>query len=98
TPHGARRLHVGGDFLQHPLLRSRRMKWQYFLNRLSNAIIKLKGDSRLCFLLPPLEFQPKLDEEELVKDQPDVRPRARRLQIAKALSRIGPVHLPQRFP
>ena len=82
-PHGARRLHVGGDFFQHALLGRRRMKRQYLLNRLANGIVKLERDSGLRLLLAALEFQSKLDEKKLIEDQPDVRRRARRLQIGK---------------
>src|SRR5450755_1773076 len=84
SPHGARHLHVGGDFFQDFFLRRRRMKWQYFLNRLSNAAVKPKRDSRLCLPLATLEFEAKLDEKELVEDHSYVRWRARRLQIAEA--------------
>src|SRR5580658_1370154 len=63
TPHGAWRLHISRDFLQHPLLRCRRMKRQYFLNRFANAIVELKNNSGLRFLLPPPEFETKLDEK-----------------------------------
>ena len=73
------------------------MKRQYFLNRLSNAIVQLKGDSGLRFLLPPFEFQPELDEKQFIEDHSYMGWRARRLQIGKAFTRIGPVHLPQSF-
>src|ERR1035438_2197866 len=96
TPHGIRRLHVGRDFLEHSLLRSRRMKRQYLLNGLPDAIVELKGDSRLRLLFPALEFKPKLDEEQLIEDQPDVRGRARRLQIPEALTCLRRMHLPKR--
>jgi len=97
TPHGAGRLHVGGDFFQHSLLGRRRMKRQYLLNRLANAVVKLKGDSGLRLLLAALEFQPKLDEKKFIEDHSYMRRRARRLQVGKTLACIGPVNFPQRF-
>src|SRR5208282_4144797 len=86
-----------GDFFQYPLLRRRRVKRQYLLNRLANPVVQRKRDSGLRFLLAALELQPQLDEKQFIENQPDVRRRARRLQIGKTLARIRPVHLPQRF-
>ena len=97
TPHRIRRLHIGGDFLQHPLLRRGRMKWQYLLNRMPHAIVQLKRDSGLRLLLPPLEFEPQLDKEQFIENQPDMRRRPRRLQIAETLARLRPVHFPTKL-
>src|SRR5437899_3266416 len=95
TPHGIRLLHISGNLSQHPLLGSRRMKWQDFLDRRTNAPIQTERDSSLRLLLPALKFQPQLNKEELIENQPDVSWSPRRLQILKALPRFWPVHVPQ---
>ena len=51
TPHGIRLLHVGSNFLQHPLLRGRGMKWQNLLDRRSHPIVETERYSGLRFLL-----------------------------------------------
>src|SRR5882724_2331351 len=95
--HRKGRLHVGGDFLEHALLRAGRMKWQYLLYRFADAGPDLEGDAGARSLLAPLEFQAEFDEQQFVKDQPDVRGRTRRLKIAEALARVGPVNFRKRF-
>ena len=97
TPHGAGRLHVGGDFFQHSLLGGGGMKRQYLLDRLAHAAAKMKGDSGLRLLLPAFEFEAKLDEKKLIENHPYVSRGARRLQVAKAFAGIGPVRFPQRL-
>ena len=97
TPHGIRLLHVVGDLFQDSLLRRRGMKGQNFLDRLPHPIVQAKRDSGLRLLLASLEFQSQLDKKQFFKDQPDVRRRARRLQIFEALASLGPVHFPQRL-
>ena len=44
-----------------------------------------------------LQFESQFQKEEFFEDQPDVRRRARSLQVLKAFARVGPVHLPQCF-
>ncbi len=90
-------MHVGGNFFQHTLLRRRRMEWEYLLDRVAHAGVKLKGDSSLRLLLAPPELQTELDEEQLVEDHSDMRRGARRLQVGETFSGIGPVNFPQRL-
>ena len=73
------------------------MKWQNFLDCLPDAVVDLEGDSGLSFLLAPLELNAKLDEEKFIEDQPDVRGRARSLQVHQAFADLGPVRLPERL-
>ncbi len=68
SPHGIRLLHVGGNFLEHVFLRVRRMKGQDFLDSLSRAVVEHKGDAGLGLHLPPFEFQPQFQKEQLFKD------------------------------
>src|SRR5580765_3949563 len=95
--HRKGRLHVGGNFLEHALLRAGRMKWQYLLYRFSDAGPDLEGDASARSLLAPLEFEAEFDEEQFVKDQPDVRGCTRGLKIAEALASVRPVNLRERF-
>src|SRR5712664_190897 len=71
--HRKGRLHVGGDFLEHALLRPGRVKWQYLLYRFADTGSDLKADAGPRSLLAPLEFEAEFDEEQFVKDQPNVR-------------------------
>ncbi len=98
TPHRIRLLHVGRNFLQHALLCGRGMKRQNLLNRRPHPVVQSKCDSGLRLLLVPLQLQPQFHEEQLVKDHPDMRRRARRLQRFEAFARLRPVHVPQRGP
>ncbi len=97
TPHGMRLLHVIGNLFQHPLLRRRGMEWQNLLDRLPYPVVEPKSNSGLRLLLAALHFQPQLDEKQFLKDQPDMRGRARRLQIFEALSSLRPMNFPQRL-
>ena len=95
TPHRVRRLHVGRNLLEYALLRRRRMKGQNLLDRLPRGIVDLERNTGLRFLLAAPQLQPQFDEEQFVENQPDVRRRARRLQIGKAFPGLRPMHLPQ---
>ena len=61
----------------------------------SYAVVDLEGDASLCAHLAAFEFQTEFQEEEFFKDEPDVRRRARRLQLGQALTDLGPVRLPE---
>ena len=90
-PHGKRLLHVGGDFLQHPLLRRRGMERKDLLDGFAHAVVQAERDSGLGFLLAAFELESQLQKEKFFKDQPHVRWGSRGLQILKALAGIGPV-------
>ena len=45
------------------------MKWKDFLDGRARAIIQRKRDAGLRLHLPPFEFQPQFQEEELFEDQ-----------------------------
>ena len=95
APHRNRFGHVRGDFLQHALLRGRGMKRQDALHRGAHPVVDLEGDAGLRAHLAALELQPEFEKEELLEDEPDVRRRARRLQVGQALADLRPVRLPE---
>ena len=57
-PHGERLFHVGGDFLQHPLLGHRGMEGKNLLDGLPHLVVQTERDPGLRLLLSPLEFKP----------------------------------------
>src|SRR6267154_2166208 len=63
TPHGMGLLHVIGNFFQNPFLRRRGMERENLLDRLAHAVVQLKSDSGLSFLLLALEFETKFGKE-----------------------------------
>ena len=65
------------DLAQHPLLRRRRMKRQHLLHRLAHLRVRNKRRAHPLPHPPPLQLQPQLQVEELLKDQPPVRRRRR---------------------
>ena len=64
--------HIGSDFAEHTLLRVGWMERKDTFDGISYRIIQAKGDSRLCLLLSPLQFQTKLNKKQFFEDQPDV--------------------------
>ncbi len=98
TPHGGRLLHVGGNFLEHALLRRGGMEGQNLLDGFARPVVQLERDSGLRLLLAAFEFESQLQKEKFFKDQPDVRRGAGSLQVLKALAGIGPVDLAQGVP
>ena len=97
TAHGIRLLHVGGDFFQYALLCRGRMKGQNLLDGVARPVVEPESDAGLRLHLTAAEFEAQFHEEQFLEDQPEMRGRARGLQIGEALSRLGPMHLPQGF-
>ena len=97
-PHRRRLPHVVGDLLQHPLLRRRGMKRQDALDRLPHPLVNAERNSRQRPHALALQLQPQLEEEQLLEDQPDLRRRARRLQIFQPRRLLRPVRQPERLP
>ncbi len=95
TAHGRGLGHVGGNFFQHALLRRRGMKRQDALHGGAHAVVDLERDAGLRAHLAALQFESEFEEEQFFEDQPDVRGRARRLQVRQALANLGPVRLPE---
>ena len=71
------------------------MKRQNALHGSTYAVVDLEGDAGLRAHLAALELQTEFQEEQLFEDEPDVRRRARRLQLGQALADLGPVRLPE---
>src|SRR5271165_4627714 len=73
------------------------MKRKNLFYCLAHAVVQLKSDAGLRFLLAAFEFESQLDEKQFFKDQTDVRRRSRRLQGFEAFSSFGPMNFPQRL-
>src|SRR5579872_222717 len=63
SAHGRGLLHVGGDFLQGAFLGTGGVKGKDIFDRLTNAVVELKGNAGLSFLFAALQFEAKLDEK-----------------------------------
>src|SRR5208283_4032885 len=90
--------HVLGDLFQHAFLRGGRMKRQDALYGIADAVVDLEGDTGLSARLAALEFESEFEKEKFLEDEPDVRRRARRLQVSEALADFRPVRLPESAP
>ena len=75
--HGRRFFHIGGDFLQHPLLRARGMERENFLDGGAGAIVQLKSNSGLRLLFATFQLETKLHKKQLFEDETEVSRRAR---------------------
>src|SRR5580698_1612495 len=73
------------------------MEGKNLLDRGALTIVQLKANAGLRLLLTAFEFKSKLNEKQLLKNQPDVSSSARGLQILQTLARLRPVHSAQRF-
>ena len=80
-------LKVRGDFTQRAFLRTRRLEGQYALDRFTNGrFAHAEGDARLPLRRFLAHGHAQLIEEKFLKDQPQVRRRAKRIQ---RLDRFG---------
>jgi len=88
TVHWLGRAHVGGDFLEHTLLRPGRVKREDFLDGCTSAFEHAKLNAGCRFRLPPSQGQSRCDIEKLFKDQPHLR---RRTKAGKIFDRLAAV-------
>ena len=70
-------------------------KGRIFLMACAGAIIQLKCNAGLCFLLAAFQLEPQFHEKQFFKNETNVGRRARRLQVLQTLAGIRPMNPPQ---
>ena len=92
--HGMRLAHVGGDLLNHALLRAGGLERQHPLDALAHAFVDFECDAGDRARFGALQRHAALEPEELLEDQAELRRRAKGIEQAQVGIGRREVHVP----